>query len=424
MLVKSTTKLIRRFLIGPQQRFAFTHTDKVELPKIDKIGMYIHIPFCRDMCPYCPYNRIKYNKKLVKPYTEALLREIERYYEKLGKIKIPSVYIGGGTPTNLIDELGIILRSIREKFNVSGDIYIETTPSDIDKTVVKKLEEYDIKMISLGVQSFHNRLLKIIGRKYTSRKACRAIDLILSGDFKSLNLDLMFALPEETQEELKRDLKQAVKSGANQVTTYPLFTFPYSSVGRYRKLKKIVMPNFHRRRKMYRFIHEFCIQNGFERVSVWGFKKGKAPRFSSVTRDFYIGFGAGAGTYVPGTFYLNTFSVKEYIKSLKKNKSPVTLEMNISESFFRYHWLYWRLYDTYIPRKELVNLFGSKNLKLKLLLSMGRLFNLTEEHKNFISLTERGSFWIHLIQNYFFLDYVNRVWSAAMEEPWPEEIKI
>ena len=89
------------------------------------------------MCPYCPYNRILYDKKLVQPYLKAILNEIEFYYKKFGKIKISSIYIGGGTPTNLIDELVIILNFLREKFIISDNIYIETSPTDLNKNIIK-----------------------------------------------------------------------------------------------------------------------------------------------------------------------------------------------------------------------------------------------------------------------------------------------
>ncbi len=424
MLPKAITKPIRHYLIGTKQEFVFRKVDKIDLPPVKEIGLYIHIPFCKDMCPYCPYNRIKYDKKMVKPYLNAILTEIELYYKRLGRIEIPSVYIGGGTPTNLIDELGVILESIRDKFIVSGDICIETTPSDISKDVVKKMKEYDITMISLGVQSFNDKYLQSIGRKYTASDIYPTIDLILSSNFKSVNLDLMFVLPGEKLEDLVYDLQKAIDSGANQITAYPLFTFPYSTVGKYLKLKNLKMPNIILRRKMYKTIHDCCLENGFNRVSVWGFKKGDVPRYSSVTRDNYIGFGAGAGSFIPGVFYLNTFSVDEYIKVLNRKELPIAIKMDIDNSFSKYYWLYWRLYDTYIPKDQLCKLFDKGDKKLQQLLHLGKLLGLYNEDEKQIYLTERGSFWIHLMQNYFFLDYIDKVWTVAMKEPWPEEITI
>jgi coproporphyrinogen III oxidase-like Fe-S oxidoreductase len=361
---------------------------------------------------------------MAKEYLKAILKEIEKYYKIFGKLEVSTVYIGGGTPTNLVDEIGVILENVRSKFDVCGNLCIETTPSDIDKSVVNKLKVYGISQISLGVQSFQDKFLSAIGRKYEASKLPSVIDMILSAGFDSVNIDLMFALPGENVKDVISDLKRAVDLKVEQITAYPLFTFPYSSVAKYLKIKKLKMPDFKVRRKMYQALHNYCISNGYQRVSVWGFKRGKAPRYSSVTRDYYIGLGAGAASCLPGIFYFNTFSVNEYIKSLSLGRLPVAIKMAIEKSLARYYWLYWRLYDTYISKKELRNFFKNNDKKLLFLFKTGKLFKLFKEDSEALCLTERGSFWVHLIQNYFFLDYVDKIWSIAMKEPWPERIEI
>ncbi|MBN2015347.1 radical SAM protein [Candidatus Dojkabacteria bacterium] len=237
MVVNSLTRLIREFLIGHKQPLAFSKADKdnITLPLIKKIGIYIHIPFCKSMCPYCPYNRIRYKKELVKPYLDAILKEVDLYSEKMGRIKISSIYIGGGTPTNLIDELGIIIKRIKSRFNVTGDICIETSVSDITSSIVRKLQSYGVTLISLGVQSFKEESLKFLKRNYHVKDIPKTIGIIKSGNFKSLNIDLMFALPSQKLSDVISDLEEAVELSVDQITTYPLFTFPYSSVGRYKK---------------------------------------------------------------------------------------------------------------------------------------------------------------------------------------------
>lgn len=423
MIVDFVTRTIRRILVGKEQRFIFTKKENITIPSLSKIDLYIHIPFCKNMCPYCPYNRIKYDKNLVGPYTRAVLSEIEQYYLRLGKIQISSIYIGGGTPTTLIDELGVILKSIREKFAIAGDICIETSPSDLNEDIIRKLKGFGVDLISIGVQSFDDEFLKILGRNYDAAKAYSTVNLALSSNFKSVNIDLMFALPEQNIEDVVGDLNEAVKIGANQVTTYPLFTFPYSSVGRYLKIRRVKMPNIFKRRKMYKEIHNFFIQNGYHRVSVWGFKKGSSPRYSSVTRDTYIGIGAGAGSRLPDVFYLNTFSVKDYIETALTGRLPIALTMNMTPKLRKYYWLYWRFYDTYIDRQSYYEIFG-ENVKLKVIFSVAKLLGLSKENQNQIELTERGAFYIHLLQNYFVLNYIDKVWSVAMKEPWPDKIEI
>lgn len=424
MISETATRVLRRYLLGSDYQFVFQAIDAVEFPGIDRTGLYIHIPFCKNTCPYCPYNKVTYDKSLVEPYLEAMLIEIERYHAHLGGIEISSIYIGGGTPTNLIDELGVILRRIRDRFVVTGDICIETNPSDTNEETVRKLVDYGVGLVSLGVQSFDDRYLQLIGRNYTAEVLHPTIELLLSSGFKSVNLDLMFALPGQSVEEVVSDLRKAIASGVNQVTIYPLFTFPYSAAGRYLKLKRVKMPNIFTRRRMYRAIHDFCLENGFQRVSVWGFKRGDAPIYSSVTRDNYVGLGAGAGSYIPGAFYFNTFSVEEYIKTCLNDRLPVAFKMDFTESMAQYYWLYWRIYDTYIPKKRLFEIFGDKDKRIRPLLWLAGLFGLHEEDAEQICLTERGAFWLHLMQNYFALNYIDKMWSIAMKEAWPQEIEI
>jgi oxygen-independent coproporphyrinogen-3 oxidase len=355
---------------------------------------------------------------------EAMLIEIERYHAHLGGVEISSIYVGGGTPTNLIDELEVILRRIGDLFVVTGDICVETNPSDITEETVRKLVDYGVGLVSLGVQTFDDRYLKLIGRNYTADVLYPAIESLLSSDLKSVNLDLMFALPGQSVEEVISDLRKAITSGVNQVTLYPLFTFPYSAAGKYLKLKRVKMPDIFTRRRMYRAIHDFCIENGFQQVSVWGFKRGDAPRYSSVTRDDYLGLGAGAGSHVPGAFYFNTFSVEEYIKTCLKDRLPVAFRMDLTESMARYYWLYWRLYDTYISKKRLFEIFGDRYKRVRRLFWPAKVLRLFTEDAEQIYLTKRGAFWLHLLQNYFVLNYIDKVWSVAMKEAWPTEIRI
>jgi len=424
MLTQIITRAIRRYLVGSKQEFIFKPIDDIKLPSIEKIDMYIHIPFCKNKCPYCPYNKIMYDKNLVRPYLEAILAEIEQYYNRLGRIKITSIYIGGGTPTNLIDELGVILGRIRDRFIITGNICIETTPSDLNEETVSKLVSYGVNLVSLGVQSFDDKYLQLIGRNYKASILYPVIELLLSSNFKSINIDLMFSLPGQTVKEVILDLKKAINSGVNQVTLYPLFTFPYSTVGKYLNFKRVKMPNIITRKSMYYAIHDFCIDNGFKRVSVWGFIRNDVYRYSSATRDNYIGFGAGAGSHISKTFYLNTFSVKEYIKTCFNEKLPVALKMDFTDSMTRYYWLYWRFYDTYIPKGQLFELFGKNDKNIQLLLWLINILKLGEEDAENVFLSKRGAFWLHLIQNYFVLNYINKIWSVAMKKPWPNEIRI
>lgn len=424
LISDAATKLIRRLLVGKEQDFVFRPAHNIKPEPLKRTGLYIHIPFCKNLCPYCPYNKIVYDRRLADPYLDALLQEIEQYYNHLGRVEITSIYIGGGTPTNLIDKLGAALDRIRERFHVAGDICVETNPKDLDEQKIDLLLQYGVNLISLGGQSFDDRCLKLLGRNYSGAELNHVLEMATKAGFKSVNLDLMFTLPGQSATDIERDLNRAICSGVDQVTTYPLFTFPYSAVGRRQKIIRVRMPNLAARRRAYRAIHNFFLERGFQRVSVWGFLRSPAPRYSSVTREHYIGLGAGAGSHVPGHFYLNTFSVEDYIKACRAGRLPTALGMDFTFKMELYYWLYWRLYDTHIPKKELFALFGKDNLEIKTLLGLLFVLKMAVDEGEQIVLRERGAFWVHLLQNYFALPYINNVWSAAREVPYPPQISL
>lgn len=423
-MINLLTKLVRRYFIGKDFDFTFKKTDKPQLDNINNINLYIHIPFCKNFCPYCPYNKINYDEKLITPYINALYNEIDLYYKILGKIKVSSIYIGGGTPTLIIDEVIKVINYLKNKFTITGDICIETNPDGINDYIIEKLKKNNFNLISVGVQSFNEKHFQFIGRNYQDNNIINKINKLVENNFKSINLDLIFAIPNQSIIELKNDLDTAIKLNVNQITTYPLFTFPYSSVGKYLKLKNVKMPNLIKRHKFYDFIHEYLEKNNYKRVSVWSFKKDKTPRYSSVTRDNYLGLGAGAGSHLPGGFYVNTFSVENYINKCLNKKFPVALYLPFNLKFNNYFWLYWRFYDTLIPKNELEKHFGKNNKKINMLFNILNKLGYINIENKVISLNKKGAFWIHLAQNYFSLKYINKIWSVLMKEPFPDRIKI
>jgi len=414
---------MRDYLLGEKGAITFEPTRSIEFPTVSRADLYLHIPFCRSLCPYCPYNRILYDEKMIPPYLNAVLAEIDAWHARLGSIEIGSVYIGGGTPTTMLDEMPQILERLRERFVVSGDIAIETIPTDLNEESVRRLRECGINLLSIGVQSFNDRYLKSLGRPYHADILEPALSTALSAGFGTVNVDLMFALPGQTTEEALADLHKTIELGVDQITLYPLFTFSYSAIGRHIELKDVRFPRLLVRRNMYRAIHNTALSSDLERVSVWGFKREAVPKFSSVTRDDYIGIGAGAGSCLPGVFFFNTFSVPEYIEASDGKNLPVALKSEMSPALENYYWLYWRLYETRVPKRELARRFGN-DVKIRWMFRQGKALGMLAEEAECYVLTERGSFWIHLIQNYYVLNYIDKLWTRAIQEPWPGRIEL
>lgn len=422
---RAVTRAMRRHLVGPAQQWAFVRPDPGWAPpRVERTSLYLHVPFCRNCCPYCPYTKVAYDPALVEPYTRAALAEVDRWADAVGPAQVTSVYVGGGTPTLALGSVGRVLARVRERFELTGDVCIETGPADVTPETVARMREMDVALVSLGVQSFRSDALEVIGRRYEPETAERALSLLVDAGFASVNADIMFALPGQDTAGVIADLERAAQLGADQITTYPLFTFPYTSVGEYLHLKGVRMPDISTRREQYRAIARWCEAHGFERVSVWGFKRGGAPRYSSVTRDGYIGIGPGSGSHLPDGFTLNTFDLAQWEAALASGRSPIALRMPFEGEMGGWWWLYWRFYDTRIPMDSLDDLLGEDAEKARRWLSTITAAGLAHRENGTLELTDAGAFWLHLAQNHFALSYVNTLWTAARREAWPTNIPI
>ena len=413
-------------MIGSQQPWTFEPPHPGWLPPtMSHTSLYVHVPFCRHDCPYCPYTKVPYEPGLIEPYVQSAIAEIDWWAAHTAAPQLTSIYVGGGTPTLALPGVRRILDHARRRFQLSGDICIEANPSDVSPEVVRQLRDGGVGQVSLGVQSFGARNLELLGRGYQPRAAQQALGLLAAAGFSGVNVDLMFALPGGRTEEILSDLEQAVALGATQITAYPLFTFPFAAVGLQRRLSAVHMPGLRSRRRQYRAIHSWCGAHGFARTSVWGFTKQGSPRYSSVTRDGYIGIGPGAGSHLGIGFAFNTFDLDRWARASLSGGGATALWLPFTPSLAGWWWLYWRLYDTKVPLAELARVFaGPDRRRARLLLALLCRLGLATQRNGACELTEPGAFWVHLAQNHFALDYVNRVWTEARHHPSPERVTI
>jgi len=422
---RAATRAVRRGLVGRAQRWIFERPEPQWVPpRLTHTSLYLHVPFCRNGCPYCPYTKVAYRAELVDPYAAAALAEVDLWADAVGPAEVTSVYVGGGTPTLALEAVAPVLARMRSRFHLTGNVCLETNPADVDHTVVARLRDAGVAQVSLGVQSFRPESLGVIGRRYSPEVAERALTLLASSGFASVNADLMFALPGQSAADVIADLERAAELGADQLTTYPLFTFPYTAIGEYLRLRGVRLPDLRARREQYQAISRWCEANGFERVSVWGFKRGEVPRYSSVTRDGYLGIGPGSGSHLPDGFTLNTFDLAEWQRTLGEGRLPIALRMPFAAQMAGWWWLYWRFYETRIPIAPIAEELGSDAGKANRWLGAVRAAGLARRRNGTLELTESGAFWMHLAQNHFALSYVNTLWTAARREPWPTSVSL
>ena len=174
---------------------------------------------------------------------------------------------------------------------------------------------------------------------------------------------------------------------------------------------------------MLRILESIFYQAGYERTSVWAFTRRGVPRYCSVTVPLYLGIGASGGSYLKDVFYLNTFSVAEYIDAIENRGQAVALSVDLTERMQRAAWLYWRIYETRFIKAGYQERFGEDIDR-----TYGRYFRILEmlgfmkDDGERITLSDRGSFWLHACEDIFSIDYVSKLWSASKRDQWPEKV--
>jgi coproporphyrinogen III oxidase-like Fe-S oxidoreductase len=281
--------------------------------------LYMHIPFCEELCPYCSFHRITFEEPLTRKYFKALRREIKIYQEKGYKFK--GIYVGGGTPTVLIDELAQTLNLAREIFSLT-DISVETNPNHLNHKNIEILQQSGVKRLSVGVQTFDDNLLKKIGRydKYGSGEIIVERLKNTQGCFDTLNADMIFNFPGQTAEMLDADLAALLNLNMDQVTFYPLMI---SALTQEIMGKTVGVVDFRREQKLYELIVR-RLEKNYDFSSAWCFSRKKTLIDEYVVDyDEYAGLGSGAIGYLRGTCYSNTFDIAKYIDTLEQGKLPL-----------------------------------------------------------------------------------------------------
>jgi len=195
-----------------------------------ELGLYLHFPFCISKCPYCDFNSYQLKEdNQISSYIFALYQEINAYSQKLKKSSIKTIYLGGGTPTILSGvQIYNILEFCRDKFNIdkNAEITIETNPGTIDGKKLKLLIESGINRLSLGAQSFNDLFLKKLGRIHNTQDIIDSYYLARKKGFNNINIDIMFALPDQTTEDLQVTLKKAISLKPDHLSLYNLTIKP------------------------------------------------------------------------------------------------------------------------------------------------------------------------------------------------------
>lgn len=280
---------------------------------------YIHIPFCKSICSYCDFSKMYYNSNFVNSYLNALSNEIKEDYK--GEI-LETIYIGGGTPSSLsIDELKHLFL-ITNTLNLSDnyEFTIECNIEDVTKEKLELFKNNKVNRISIGVQSFNNKILKYLNRKYDSEIILKKINLAKKY-FDNINIDLIYAVNNETIDDLKKDLKMFLSINIPHISCYSLIIEKNTIL--YNKNEEYISEDLDR--LMYDTI-EKTLSSNYCHYEISNYaKKGFESKHNLCywNNKEYYGFGLSAASYIENKRINNTRNLKKYIEFNRDKKEEI-----------------------------------------------------------------------------------------------------
>lgn len=299
----------------------------------NELGIYIHIPFCKQKCYYCDFISFTNKKCYENEYVNNLKKELDSY--NLSKYNVTTIYIGGGTPS-IISEYNIqeILHKIKEKIKDNKtnwkdiEITIEVNPGTVDIQKLEKYKEAGVNRLSIGLQSMNNKLLKKIGRIHTFEEFLTVYNNAKKIGFDNINIDLMIGLPDQTIEDIKKTLDEIIKLNPTHISVYSLIVEDGTKIEKMLNNNELRLPNEELERQMYWYVKNTLELNGYNHYEISNFsKKGKESKhnLNCWEQKEYIGLGVAAYSYLNNIRYGNTSDIEKYIK-IKDFSDKIELE--------------------------------------------------------------------------------------------------
>lgn len=411
------TTAARSWLVRSWKPFRFTNDfdHALDYQNTASLGLYVHIPFCRQICDFCPYCKQLYESETADAYAESVLREIRLVCaDQKRKKDVTSLYFGGGSPALMADDLGRIISELKEHFNITDGIGAELHPEDVTTEILRKLKTAGVSKISIGIQSFDKAVLRKLGRKIFDLN--RVFSAIRTVVFDTVSMDFIFAIDGQTFESVKSDIDTAFANGANHIALYPFIDFTFSDSD-IKKMSK-------RRMKFLLYqISEYCEDQGYARDSIWTFGKPGAGKYSSMTRDNFLGFGCSAATLLADQFKINTFLPEAYSERVNADTLPTALTIRFSRRQRMVYWLFWRFYTTRLDPRDFEEVFDIPLQRMYgIEFWLGRIFGLLKKEDGAYRLTNRGVFYYHHFEGYYTLAYIDRMWNVMRSEAFPKEL--
>lgn len=291
---------------------------------MEELGIYIHIPFCKQKCFYCDFCSFANKNEMQGKYVETVINEIKNITHK-EKYTVTTIYLGGGTPSILNPNyIKNILQEIKSSFEILDDaeITIEINPGTVNEEKLKRYKEYGINRLSIGLQSANDKILKNIGRIHDYEQFEETFFYARKCGFKNINVDLMIGLPTQAIEDVKQTLEKIIQKNPEHISVYSLIIEEGTIIEKLINENKLQLPDEETERIMYWTVVNELKENGYNQYEISNFSKKTYESKHNTNcwkQKQYIGLGTSAHSYLNKKRYSNTNNIEEYIKNIQEN---------------------------------------------------------------------------------------------------------
>lgn len=375
---------------------------------MEELGIYIHIPFCKQKCFYCDFCSFANKNEMQEKYVEAVINEIKNITHK-EKYTVTTIYLGGGTPSILNPEcIKNILQEIKSSFKILDDaeITIEINPGTVNEEKLKRYKEYGINRLSIGLQSANDKILKNIGRIHDYKQFEETFFFARKCGFKNINVDLMIGLPTQAIEDVKQTLEKIIQKNPEHISVYSLIIEEGTTIEKLINENKLQLPDEETERIMYWTVVNELKENGYNQYEISNFSKKTYESKHNTNcwkQKQYIGLGTSAHSYLNKKRYSNTNNIEEYIKNIQESnisKNITIHEEQTEESTMNEYMLLGLRMIQGININEFKQKFKTDpTIKYKEILEKLQKENLIQITKTSIKLTKQG------------IDFGNIVWE-------------
>ena len=308
-----------------------------------KSGLYIHIPFCKIKCVYCDFYSITKKEDQIPLFTECLLKEIHSYKDYAGKWAFDTIFFGGGTPSLLpASYLEQILHKLHETFDTSNvkEITLEANPGEASMQHLKEIRKLGVNRLSIGFQSFDDKILKVLGRLHKSKDCFKTFKNARKAGFDNINADMIFNIPDLSVENWKKDFKTLIDLDPEHISAYSLTVEPSTKLFNLVKNKELLMPLEKIDIEQFLRTQNILSKNEYKQYEISSYSKKNMECQHNLhywNLDPYLSFGPSAHSYDLKNRWWNHRSLDTYIQNISNDQSPVedketlTLEDNYNE---------------------------------------------------------------------------------------------